>query len=243
MQELAVVESLKKKQIQLFEENTKEQIISKKRVTDRGEVFTANREVNAMLDLVKQETENIDSRFLEPACGTGNFLVEILRRKLKIVEKRYSKNQIEYERYSILALSSIYGVELLPDNAKICRERLFEIFENYYENNFRTGKSELLKSAEFILERNILCGDALTLKTPDGNEPIIFSEWSFVKGSQIKRRDFIFEELIPNEIINLFQPNLLSDEDKPVFIPIPVKEFPLTHFLNIVPDIGRKLQS
>jgi type I restriction-modification system DNA methylase subunit len=79
-------------------------------------VFTSEREVHAMLDLVKQETERIDSRFLEPACGTGNFLVEILRRKLAIVEQRYGKNQIEYERYSIIAISSIYGVDLLQDN-------------------------------------------------------------------------------------------------------------------------------
>ena len=90
-----------------------DQVKSRKRVTDHGEVFTAQREVNAMLDLVKQETERIDSRFLEPACGTGNFLVEILKRKLAVVEQRYSKSQIEYERYAILALSSIYGVDIL----------------------------------------------------------------------------------------------------------------------------------
>jgi type I restriction-modification system DNA methylase subunit len=115
-------------QAEMAEELKVEQVKSKKRVTDHGEVFTDHKEVNSMLDLVKQETENIDSRFLEPACGTGNFLVEILRRKLAIVEKRYSKNQIEYERYSLIALSSIYGIELLPDNAITCRERLFGIF-------------------------------------------------------------------------------------------------------------------
>ena len=78
----------------------KGQVKSKKRVADHGEVFTAEREVNAMLDLVKQETERIDSRFLEPACGDGNFLTEVLKRKLIVVENRYRKSQLEFERYS-----------------------------------------------------------------------------------------------------------------------------------------------
>ena len=100
---------------------------SKQRIADHGEVFTAEREVNAMLDLVKQETERIDSRFLEPACGNGNFLAEILRRKLAVVKSRYGKNADDYERYAVIAVTSIYGVEILQDNAQECRERLFEI--------------------------------------------------------------------------------------------------------------------
>ena len=101
---------------------------SKQRVADHGEVFTAEREVNAMLDLVKQETDRNVSRFLEPACGTGNFLTEILTRKLAIVEKRYRRNQLDFERYSIIAISSMYGVDILEDNIAECRERLFDIF-------------------------------------------------------------------------------------------------------------------
>lgn len=104
---------------------TDTQVRSKKRVTDHGEVFTNDREVNAMLDLVKHETERIDARFLEPACGNGNFLAEVLRRKLNVVEQRYSKSQIEWERYAVIAVSSIYGVDILEDNAQECRERLF----------------------------------------------------------------------------------------------------------------------
>ena len=100
---------------------------SKQRIADHGEVFTAEREVNAMLDLVKQETERIDSRFLEPACGNGNFLAEILRRKLAVVKSRYGKNANDYERYAVIAVTSIYGVEILQDNAQECRERLFDI--------------------------------------------------------------------------------------------------------------------
>jgi hypothetical protein len=212
---------------------TVKQVKSKKRVTDHGEVFTDHKEVNTMLDLVKQETENIESRFLEPACGTGNFLVEILRRKLTIVEKRYSKSQLEFERYAIAALCSIYGVELLPDNAKECRQRLLGIFTHFYISNFKKAKSNFLQSAEFILSRNILCGDALTLKTPDEKHPIVFSEWAFVKGSFIKRKDYVFEEIIPKDKYDMFYEKKVSVEGNPYFIPEAIKEYPLTHFLNL----------
>jgi type I restriction-modification system DNA methylase subunit len=119
-----------------------DQVKSKKRVADHGEVFTSEREVNAMLDLVKQETERIDSRFLEPACGTVNFLVEILNRKLKIVKDRYKKSQIEFERNAIIAISSIYGVDILQDNAIECRDRLFEIFDVIYTRLYKTDCKE-----------------------------------------------------------------------------------------------------
>ena len=212
---------------------TDNQVVSKKRVSDHGEVFTAKREVNAMLDLVKQETERIDSRFLEPACGTGNFLVEILTRKLDIVHKRYSKNQLEYERYAILALSSIYGVDILQDNVQMCRDRLLGIFTHYYLTNYKKEfKPECLKAAEFILSRNILWGDALSLKTPDEKEePIIFSEWSAVNGSMIKRRDYTMANLLENQPLEGL--NLFSDLGDKAFIPTPVADFPLKHFLKI----------
>ena len=209
------------------------QFKTRQRVTDHGEVFTSEREVNAMHDLVKQETERIDSRFLEPACGTGNFLVEILKRKLTVVENRYSKNQLEYERYSILAISSIYGVEILEDNVQTCRDRLLGVFTHYYINNYKKEiKQECLKAAEFILGRNILWGDALSLKTPNEKaEPIIFSEWSAVNGSMVKRRDYTMANLLecqPMEGLNLF-----SDLGDKAFIPTPVAEFPLVHFLKL----------
>ena len=108
------------------------QVVSKQRVADHGEVYTAKREVNAMLDLVKEETERIDSRFLEPACGTGNFLVEILNRKMEAVRKKFSKNRYEYDLASAQAVSSMYGVELLPDNVETCRQRLLEVFKEQY---------------------------------------------------------------------------------------------------------------
>ena len=215
-------------------ENKEKQVKSKKRVTDHGEVFTSEREVNAMLDLVKQETERIDSRFLEPACGTGNFLVEILRRKLAIVEQRYSKSQLEYERYAVIAVSSIYGVDLLQDNVEEARKRLFDIFNEQYTKKYKSNcKEECRASIKFILKRNILRGDALTLLT-DNDEPIIFSEWSAVNGSVIKRRDFTLNNLLEAEAMKgdggLFEEFYDTD---PAFLPKPIKDYPLTHFLKL----------
>ena len=209
------------------------QVKSKKRVSDHGEVFTNKREVKAMLDLVKQETERIDSRFLEPACGTGNFLVEILERKLIVVEARYKKSQLEYERNAITAISSIYGVDILEDNVISCRDRLLGIFTKYYINHYKKDfNEEFLKSAQFILSKNIIWGDALTMKTI-ANDPITFSEWSAVNGSMIKRRDFQLAKLLENVEYDNDEMNLFSDNQEPVFIPQPVAEFPLTHFLKI----------
>jgi len=116
------------------------QIVSKQRVADHGEVLTGKREVNAMLDLVKQETERIDSRFLEPACGNGNYLTVILERKLAVVEKHYGKSQLEFERYAVLAVSSIYGIDILEDNVRQCRHRLYGIFDSdYYSRSSRSA--------------------------------------------------------------------------------------------------------
>tara|TARA_R110001583_G_scaffold94340_4_gene237800 strand:- start:429 stop:1091 length:663 start_codon:yes stop_codon:yes gene_type:complete len=213
-------------------ETKNKQLKSKKRVLDHGEVFTSEREVNNMLDLVKQETERIDSRFLEPACGTGNFLVEVLRRKLTIVESRYKKSQLEYERYAVIAISSIYGIDILEDNVIECRNRLFKIFYTQYKSLYKTNcKEECKVSIHFILQKNILLGDALTLKKVDRNEPIIFSEWSAVSGSMIKRRDYTMANLLESQPID--ELNLFSDLGDKAFIPTPVAEFPLTHFLKL----------
>ncbi len=142
------------------------QTVSKKRVADHGEVLTSKREVNAMLDLVKQETERIESRFLEPACGTGDFLTEILERKLRVIEFRYRKSQLEFERNTVLAVSSIYGIDILEDNVIECRKRLFEIVNRKYAVLFKKkAKNECRRVIKFILDRNIIWGDALTLKT------------------------------------------------------------------------------
>lgn len=212
-------------------------VISKQRVTDHGEVLTGTREVNAMLDLVRQETERIESRFLEPACGNGNFLAEILERKLRVVESRYGKSQLDYERNAVLAVTSIYGIDILADNVAACRARLFGIFDRSYTAPFKaTAKDECRAAVRYILERNIVHGDALSLKTVDGKAPIVFSEWSPVNGSLIKRRDFTFSGLIPGFLPSpeLFpEPDLFSDLGEDVFIPKPQKDFPLIHFLKV----------
>lgn len=205
------------------------QVVSKKRVVDHGEVLTGSREVNAMLDLVKQETEKIDSRFLEPACGTGNFLTEILERKLRIVKSRYGKNQWDFERYAVLAVSSIYGIDLLLDNVEKCRERLFDVFDRHYRLLY---KQECLRTIKFLLSRNIIHGDALTLKTVgEDPKPIVFSEWSFVTGSMVKRRDFTFEELL--SFAGTKETPLFSDLGEEVFFPMPLRDYPLKHFLEL----------
>jgi SAM-dependent methyltransferase len=209
------------------------QVKSKQRVAQFGEVLTGKEIVNDMLDLVKQETERIDSRFLEPACGTGNFLTEILARKLHVVETRYKKIQLEYERYAILAVSSLYGIDLLEDNVQECRQRLFNIFDDAYTKQYGlNAKDKCRLAVQYILKRNIVHGDALSLKTVGENpQPIIFSEWSLANGSMIKRRDFAFRELVHHA--SLKELPLFSDQGEEVFIPSPVKDYPLVHFLEV----------
>jgi hypothetical protein len=213
-----------------------QQVVSKRRVADHGEVYTGKREVDAMLDLVKSETERIDSRFLEPACGTGNFLAEILQRKLRVVQNRYRKSPLEQERYTVLAVTSLYGIDLLEDNVMKCRDRLFGIAEASSRNLFRDDA--LLRTIRYVLERNIILGDALSLQTVgEKPRPIIFSEWSPVNGSMIKRRDFTFHELL--SYAGTKGPPLFSDLGEKVFFPEPVKEYPLTHYLRLADAEGQ----
>lgn len=217
---------------------TNKQVKSKKRVADHGEVFTNEREVNAILDLVKHETERIDSRFLEPACGNGNFLAEVLRRKLTVVDDRYSKSQWEWERYAVIAISSIYGVDILEDNAIECRERLFKIFDERYLVLFKDKcKDECRSSVKFLFTKNILWGDALDFTNPETKKPIVFSEWSAVNGSMLKRRDYIFRFLVEKT----HQFSLFNDEGNAAAIDEPVKDFPLIHFLKLGEDDADKL--
>src|SRR6478752_7250576 len=151
-------------------------IKSKRRVADHGEVFTPPWLVEKMLDLVKGETERIDSRFLEPACGSGNFLVPVLQRKLAAVEVKFGKSDFERRHYALLGLMCIYGVELLPDNIAECRANLLEMLAEY----LNVGQSdELYRAASYVLSRNVVHGDALTMRTHDGR-PITFAEWGYL---------------------------------------------------------------
>ena len=215
----------------------KSQIKSKERVAEHGEVFTNEREINAMLDLVKDESYNIESTFLEPACGDGNFLEAILKRKLQKVDEKYGKTLTDYEKYSIVALSSIYGVELLQDNCDTCIERLFKVYDEEYTKHLKKNASnEVREAAKYILKKNILCGDALTLLKNDGT-PIIFAEWKFVLGSKVKRRDFTLEKLLKTHEASIsifdYQDGMDWDSETQSFIPAPIKEYPPTDYKEI----------
>ena len=194
------------------------QVKSKQRVAEHGEVFTAGREVKAMCDLVSQECDRIDSRFLEPACGNGNFLAEILTRKLETVKRLYKSNPYDYDRYSVLAVSSIYGVDIMQDNTEECRRRLYVIWEKEYKSACKKQcNDDTCKSVKYILDKNILCGNALTLMCVDKHQkdtdiPIVFPEWSLVAGTQFKRRDFRLDVLLKaNEEPK--QKSLFDDEE------------------------------
>ena len=240
------------------------QIKSKQRIKDHGEVYTNAREVNAMLDLVKFETERIESRFLEPACGTGNFLAEILRRKLVVVEDKYKKSQHEYERNAVTAISSIYGIDILADNVLVCQTRLFDLFNAQYSALYKNNcKDACRASVRTILHHNILHGDALTLHTVGENpHPIVFAEWVAVNGSMLKRRDFVYDHLVkfstPPPPDDLFSPENIkntavkhntnsnarlqqSDQGDYSFDVTPVKDYPLIHFLEVGLDLGADL--
>lgn len=170
---------------------------SKQRVADHGEVFTPAWMVQAMLDLVKDETERIDSRFLEPACGSGNFIVQILRRKLVAVERKYGKSDFERRHYALLGLMCIYGIELLADNIAECRANMLEIFADYLQLD---EADELHRAAAYVLSQNLVHGDALTMRAVGDlplkdHPPITFAEWGYLGKGRFQRRDFRFDVL------------------------------------------------
>jgi hypothetical protein len=164
---------------------------SKQRVADHGEVFTPAWMVEAMLNLVKDETERIDSRFLEPACGDGNFLVQILRRKLAAVDLKYAKSDFERRHYALFALMCLYGIELLPDNIAECRANLLKIFAGQLS---LVQSDALYRAAFYVLSQNLVHGDALTMRS-QGDQPITFAEWGYLRKGRFQRRDFRFDAL------------------------------------------------
>jgi len=183
---------------------------SKQRVADHGEVFSAPWMVEAMLDLVKDESERIESRILEPACGSGNFLVPVLRRKLNTVEARYSRSHFEHRHHALLALMSIYGIELLQDNVADCRNNLLEIFTD----SLQVGPAdEWHIAAANVLRINIVHGDALSMiMQGDNAQPITFSEWAYIGKGTYRRRDFRFDTL--TQMSSFGKETLFSDLGK-----------------------------
>lgn len=167
------------------------QVKSKQRVADHGEVFTPEWMVEAMLDLVKAETERIDSRFLEPACGSGNFLVRILQRKLAAVELKFGRSDFERRHYALLALMCTYGIELLEDNIAECRTNMLEILAEYLNLD---DSDDFYRAASYVLVLNIVHGDALKMRTSD-DQPITFAEWGYLGKGRFQRRDFHLDSL------------------------------------------------
>ncbi len=224
---------------------------SKTRVREHGEVYTAEREVKAMCDLVDNMCQDYSKRFLEPACGNGNFLAEILTRKLANIKKNYRRSSYDFERFSVFAVSSLYGVDILQDNVAECRNRLFEIWNTEYKSICKKECNEQTRNAvKYILNKNILCGNALTLMCVDENqqdttEPIIFPEWSVVGGTSLKRRDFRLDVLLKvGEKPTSKQRSMFDDEDdiskylriNPVtgeYDALPIREYPQLPYRRI----------
>ena len=189
---------------------------SKKRVADHGEVFTPAWMVEAMLDLVKEETERIDSRFLEPACGSGNFIVQILKRKLAAVEVKFGKSDFERQHYALLGLMCIYGIELLADNIAECRANVLDVFAEYLNIDETAG---LYRAATHVLSENLVHGDALTMRGIDG-QPIHFAEWGYLGKGKFQRRDFRFDVLTGSSAFSA-EGSLFADLGKhEIFSPI-----------------------
>lgn len=164
---------------------------SKQRVADHGEVFTPPWMVEAMLDLVKDESERIDSRFLESACGSGNFIVNILKRKLAAVELKFGKSDFEKQHYALLAVMCIYGIELLKDNIAECRANALEVLAEYLN---LSETDDLYLAAYHVLSVNLVHGDAITMRSQDG-EHITFAEWGYLGKGKYMRRDFRLDTL------------------------------------------------
>lgn len=182
---------------------------SKQRVADHGEVFTPAWMVEDMLNLVKDESERIDSRVLEPACGSGNFLVPVLVRKLATVQRRHGRSEFEKRHYALFALMCTYGIELLADNAEECRDNLAQVFNTFLGV---AEESQWAQAARAVLAVNIVQGDALTMTTPNG-EPITFPEWGYLGKGKFQRRDFRFDDLTQRASYEGTLFGELSDDD------------------------------
>jgi hypothetical protein len=215
-----VIDPPRQEVIELARKRSGRLIKSKKRVADHGEVFTPPWMVEAMLDLVKAETERIDSRFLEPACGSGNFLVPVLRRKLAAVEIKFGRSRFEKRHYALLALMCTYGIELLSDNIAECRANMLEVLAEYLGID---ESDDVYRAASYVLSQNLVHGDALTMRAHDG-KPITFAEWGYLGKGKFQRRDFRYDVLTGSSAFNA--KDLLSAHPGKHEIFTPTKSYP-----------------
>jgi len=200
------------------------------KIDEFGEVFTSKREVNEMVDMINNETNRLDSTFLEPACGDGNFLSEVLNRKLKLIGSYKSSLKIDFQINIFKAASSLYGIDIQNENVEKCRIRLLKKIIKFYEKEYLKDV-EFEAVIKFVLERNILLGDALTLRHPIDNTPIVFSQWSILSEYQVKRLDYSFKSILNTSEMQSLP--LFSDLGEQAFIPEPISQFDIVHFLKI----------
>jgi hypothetical protein len=200
----------------------------RQRVIDHGEVFTPAWMVDAMLDLVKGESERINSRFLEPACGSGNFLAPVLQRKLATVQTKFGRNEFDKRHNALMSVMCTYGIELLEDNVLECRNRLLVIFRDYLR---LPEEDPHAIAAKKVLDLNIIHGDALSMmtqgKTP---RPITFAEWAYLGKGRFQRRDFRFDALA--QMSSFGKDTLFGDLGKHEIF-VPVREYPPTSIAEI----------
>ncbi|WP_146135076.1 hypothetical protein [Neisseria iguanae] len=215
------------------------QVKSKERVAKHGEVFTNPREVNAMLDLVQSQIEDMDKTFLEPACGNGNFLAEILRRRMVLLNQKYRNSPFEYEMKTVQAVCSLYGIELLPDNAAECRERLVHTVTDLYLPKHKSVGHfpKIEKVIRHVLQRNIVCGDALNY-CDEAGEPIVLTQWQFVANGRGKVKPILFELETAVETTGGggTQGYLFGDHGEPARIVPHNHELPMTHYLELADE-------
>ena len=200
------------------------------RIDKYGEVFTEEKEINAMIKLVNNEVERIDSTFLEPACGNGRFLNKILSIKINSVFNVYKKSDFELKKYTLLAVTSLYGVEILNDNVLNCRKNLFDTVDSKFKKS-KIFDDLFLKNIEFILKKNIIWGNALNLKTIESDKPIVFSQWNFIDDVNIQRRDYELSHLLafaPFDDSSLF--GNLKEND---LTPDPIKIYEPINFMEV----------
>ncbi len=195
-------------------------------------VYTSDKLVADMLSCVQNEIERIDARVLEPACGDGNFLDAILKNKLNSVARKYSRSRVDFEFYILRALMSLYGVEIETDTVEKCKKRLHQTTKSFYCLEYNEEQWDLFSPlVAYVIDANILCGDALSLTNPVNGQPIIFAEWSFMSSFKVKRRDFIYEHLIDkSETAEI----VVSDKNIEGFIPKPIKDYPIVKIFNLL---------
>lgn len=187
-------------------------IVSEDRVASHGEVFTPTEIVCDMTNLIGCNTERFDCVVLEPSCGTGNFLIEILDRRISRVRKTYMRSQNEYEHYIFVSISTLFGIELIHENILECRKRMFSKVEDFYLRDFENSANlKFLELLKFVISKNIVHGNFITGMNASSSDKMTFTQWTFFKTKKLKRRDFVLESLSSKAQLVLLKEHELLD--------------------------------